>query len=690
MPRATPILTSFAGGELSPLLGGRTDLGRYFVSCAVMENFIALPQGPALRRPGTVFVGHSRQDRSLRVRLVPFVFGANDAYVLELTDQRLRVWRQRGEVLAGDQPYELATPWREEHLAGLQWAQSGDVLIVTHPNLAPQKLARYAHDDWRVSPLQTLDGPYAPAGAAGIRVTPSELRGSVSLVADSDIFHSAMVGQPFRLQRQWIENETTQTGWRWLRITAVTDARHATGDVQGEDLKNLDASDQWREPAWSDARGWPRALCYHEQRLFFAGSTAQPQSLWASRSGLYEDFGVSDEVADDDALSYTIAANQVNAILWLRSATTLLAGTSAGEWAIAGSTASEALTPTSVAVRQQSSHGSAPVAPVQIGKSVLFVQRGGVKLRELSFSFQEDGYVAPDLTVQAEHVLRPGGVAEMAWQAAPHAVLWLCLNPNPGTQEGGGELVGLTYEKDQQVYGFHRHPTGPPDARLGPIGGSGNLHRVESLCVIPTPDGTDDDLWLVVRRPLGSQGFRRCIEIVRGDGERVEVDCALHARFDAAVSEVAGLEHLDGESVRITADGGTEPVQIVRNGRVSLGLPARQVAVGLPYVSRLVTQRIEAGAADGTAQGRRKLVGKLRARFLGSRGGRYGVPGGRLDPLPTRDSAVGFGQAAGLFSGDVELTMPGGWDRAGQVEIRQDLPQPMTLLALMPTVATSD
>jgi len=690
MPRATPILTSFAGGELSPLLGGRTDLGRYFTACAVMENFLALPQGPAVRRPGTVFAGYSRDDRTARVRLVPFVFGGQDAYVLELTDGRMRVWRQRAQVLAGDQPYEVATPWREEHLAGLQWAQSGDVLIVTHAEVPPQKLARYGHGDWRLAVLQTADGPYAPSENVSGTITPSAISGAVTLTASVDVFRAAMVGQPFRLYRQWLADDVPQSGWRWLRITAVINARTADAEVQGEDLKNTDPATDWRLPAWGGERGWPRALCYHEQRLFFAGSPAQPQTLWASRSGLYKDFGVADEVADDDALSYTIAANQVNAILWLRSANTLLAGTSAGEWAIAGSTASEALTPTSVAVRQQSSHGSAPVAPVQIGRSVLFVQRGGVRLRELAYSFQEDGYTAPDVTVQAEHVLRPGGVRDMAWQAAPHAVLWLCLNPNPGTQEGGGELVGLTYEKDQQVYGFHRHPTGPPDGSLGPIGGSSALHRVESLCVIPTPDGTDDDLWLVVRRPLGGQGFRRCIEILRGDGERVEMDCALQAVFTPAVSEIRGLEHLEGETVRITADGGTEPVQQVVDGRVRLGLPAERVAVGLPYVSRLVTLRIDAGAADGTAQGRRKQVAKLRARFLDSRGGRFGVPGGRLDPLPTRDSAVGFGQAPPLFSGDVELTMPGGWDRAGQVEIRQDLPQPMMLLALMPTVSTSD
>lgn len=667
MPRATPIWNSFAGGELSPLLGGRTDLQKYFTGAAVMENFIALPQGPATRRPGTVYAGATR--RGARTRLVPFIFGARDAYMLEFTHRTMRVWRDRALVLdATGHPYELALPYGEDDLDGLDVAQTADLLYLVHPRHPPRRLLRYAHALWALQPVEFQDGPYLEPVLLPAELTPSGTSGTIVLTASQDIFKPGHVGALYRLNHSVGEGDEAKSVWGWVKLLAYIGPREVQAEIKGT-LGAPAATTTWREGAWSTERGFPAAITFHEQRLWLGGSPFKPQTLWASRSGRFEEFGVAEPLADDDALTYTFAASQVNVIQWLRSGRTLMVGTSGGEWSVTGATPTAGLTPSSVAIRQQSTLGSAPVAPIQVGGSVMFVQRGGTRLRVLAYSFQDDGFSSPDLTLQAEHVAKPEGIAQLAYQAMPNAILWAVTR--------NGRLIGLTYERDQEVAGFHRHPM--------PAG------FVEALATIPTPDGTEDDVWMVVRRPAADGNIQRCVEILRGaDADPPMADCSLSLASAQPVGHLGGLDHLDGMTVAIAADGGAHrPVSVI-DGTITLDAPARSVTVGLPYVSRLVSMRIEAGAADGTAQTRMKNISKLGVRFLRTVGGRFGPAGGPLDPVPTQRSATPLGLPPPPFDGDVELTLSGSYNRSGQVEILQDQPLPITVLAFVSTVTVND
>lgn len=260
----------------------------------------------------------------------------------------------------------------------------------------------------------------------------------------------------------------------------------------------------WRleEPVFTDdpftgPATYPTAVTFYEQRLVFAGSRDEPQTLWFSRTADYENFNsVGDEA--DDSITFTIAADEVNAIQWLSPGRELLIGTSGGEWVLRSNSPNDGLTPDTISARRHSRYGSAPTVPVVAGHPVLFVQRSGRRLRELIYSFENDGYVAEDMTLLAEHIARDG-LKELAWQQEPDTIIW-CR-----TAVGG--LLGFTYDRAQKVIGWHPH-------RIGGTVREGNATtpaQVESLAVIPAPDGTIDDLWLVVKRSIDGQ-IRRYVE----------------------------------------------------------------------------------------------------------------------------------------------------------------------------------
>ncbi len=235
----------------------------------------------------------------------------------------------------------------------------------------------------------------------------------------------------------------------YAKITGVTDTTNATIEI----LTTLSASTataDWRLGAFSDTTGHPSCVTFFEQRLVFAGTTDQPQTIFFSKSGDYEnmDANIGGTVADDDAIIYTIASNQVNAIRFMTATRTLIIGTAGGEFTVSGGGTDSAITPTNILIKKQSNHGAANVDSIAVGNATLFLQRAKRKLRELAYNFDVDGYIAPDMTILAEHITE-GGLTQLAYQQEPNQIIW-------GVRSDG-ELVGLTYQREQQVTAWHRH-----------------------------------------------------------------------------------------------------------------------------------------------------------------------------------------------------------------------------------------
>ena len=157
--KASPIITNFTSGELSPYLDGRVDISRYYNGAKTLENFIILPQGGIRRRPGTYYVASTKNNGI--ARLIPFQFSTTQSYILEFGDQYMRVYKDNGQVEAeGGGTYELATPYLEADLFDLQFAQDADMMFIVHPSYKPQELTRTAHNSWSIDDYDPAADPF--------------------------------------------------------------------------------------------------------------------------------------------------------------------------------------------------------------------------------------------------------------------------------------------------------------------------------------------------------------------------------------------------------------------------------------------------------------------------------------------------------------------------------------------------
>ena len=689
MVRAAPIFTNFTAGELSPRLEGRVDLAKYVNGCKALENMIVQKHGPASRRGGFYYSAEVK-DSTKKTRILPFEFSATQAYILEFGDQYIRFYKNYGQILSGPfddvfaaefnggAPYEIATPYLEAELFELVITQSADVLYIAHENHEPRTLSRLGDTNWVLDIIQFLDGPYDAVNATtttfglsavsgtGITVTASAVTG----INSGSGFLSTDVGRLIRF-------EDAANDWTYLEITAVTDTTHVVADFIGPNASATTAQTGWRLGAFSETTGYPSVVTFFEQRLVWAATTSRPQSMFFSVSADYVNHAPTDKdglVLDDSGFVYTIATDQVNTIRWMRAGKVLSVGTAGGEFIVSQGDQNSPLSPTNTRVVRQTTFGSAAVTPPQVGNSVLFLQRANRKVREYVYQYESDAYAAPDLSILSEHITE-GGVTDMAYQQEPDSVVWLARSD--------GVLVGMTYERSQDVVGWHRHPIGGTDA------------KVESVAVIPNTTGSRDDLWAVIQRTVNGVSVRY-IEFMTPGMPEVSVNTIPATYLDSmltyeggGVTSVFGLEHLEGQTVSVLADGAAHPDRVVSSGSITLNGSYEVVHAGLPYTSTLQTMRIEAGAKDGTAQGKKKRVSRITYRLYDTLGLKHGPSADRLDIIPFRSSADDMNEPPALFTGDKEIEFPRNWDTDGYIFLVQDQPLPFTVLAIMPELNTT-
>ena len=342
--------------------------------------------------------------------------------------------------------FELTTPYTTAQLFDIKFAQSADVMYITHPEHEVEKLSRTGHTAWTLTDVDFTGGPFMDVNITTTTLNPASHTVATGVAVVASATTGINSGSGFL---------TTDIGrlinFRdgYMKITARTDTTNITVEII-KDLGSATASADWSLGAFSDTTGHPSCVTFFEQRLVFAGTTSQPQTIFFSKSGDYEnmDANIGGTVADDDAIIYTIASNQVNAIRFMTATRTLIIGTAGGEFTVSGGSVDTAITPTNILIKKQSNHGAANVDAIAVGNATLFLQRAKRKIRELAYNFDVDGYIAPDMTILAEHITE-GGLTQIAYQQEPNQIVY-------GVR-GDGELVGLTYQREQQVTAWHRH-----------------------------------------------------------------------------------------------------------------------------------------------------------------------------------------------------------------------------------------
>ena len=576
--------------------------------------------------------------------------------------------------------YEISTPYLTAELFDLKFAQSADVMYITHPNHEVEKLSRSGHTSWTLTDVDFTDGPYLDNNITTTTLNPGShtVGTGVAVVASSTTginggsgFLATDVGRLIRF------------GSGYMKVTARADTTNITVEII-EDLGSSTASTDFALGSFSDTTGHPSCVTFFEQRLVFAGTTDQPQTVFFSKSGDYENMNENrgGTVADDDAIIYTIASNQVNAIRFMTATRTLIIGTAGGEFAVSGGGTDVAITPTNILIKKQSNHGAANVDAIPAGNATLFLQRAKRKLRELAYNFDVDGYVSPDLTILAEHITE-GGLTQLSYQQEPNQIIW-------GVRDDG-ELVGLTYQREQQVVAWHRHKFG---GTFGSGASATGYGVCESVATIPT-DNSEYQTYVIVKRTINSV-TRRYVEYIN-DFDFDETDDTTFNFLDSQLNysgsstdTITGLDHLEGQTVSILADGSTHPDKTVTSGSITLDRNVTKVKVGLGYTSLLQTMRLDAGSQDGTSQGKTKRIFDISIRLYESIGVEVGPDLSNMERIPFRSSADAMDEGLGVFTGDKEVEFRGNYETDGFIFVRQTQPLPLTILSLYPRLQTND
>ena len=653
MPKTLVSVPSFTAGQLSPRMEGRTDFQKYFSAGTTINNFIVQPHGPVARRPGTYFVSEVK-DSSKDTRLIPFSFSTTQTYILEFGNQYIRFYKDSGQITSSGSAYEISSPYLEAELFDIKFAQSADVMYICHENHAVRKLSRTGHTSWSLTEVDFTDGPYLDSNISTTTLTTTNhtVGTGRTLTASSNIFVSTDVGRLVRFRDGY------------GKITGYTSATVVTWQVL-KDTNSASASTNWSLGAFSDTTGHPKCVSFFEQRLVFAGTTNQPQTLFFSQSGDYEnmDDGLSGSVTDSSAIVYTIASNQVNAITSIKATRTLIVMTTGGEFTVTSGASEDPVTPTNLNIRKQSSYGSAGVDALSIGNTTIFLQRAKRKIRELAYNFDSDGYIAPDLTILSENITL-SGLIQIDYQQEPYSVVW-------GVRTDG-KLVGMTYNRIQDVVAWHEHDFGGTNAKC------------KSVAVIDI-DTSEDQVWVVVERTINGATKKYVEYLTPSDfNSNIEefhyVDSGL-AYNGSATTTLTGLDHLEGETVKIIANGATHPDKIVSSGSITLDRSVTNAKVGLGYNSILKTMRLDDGAGI-TDQTKTKRIYDVTVRFFETVGAKVGPDEDNLDIIPFRDSSAAMTAPVPLFTGDKETEFPSDYGTNGFVVVKQDQPLPTTILAI--------
>lgn len=784
-------------------------------------------------------------------RLIPFTFSTADQYMLEFSDYQIRVIKDGALVTSGGSPITILSPYAEDDIDTLHYAQSGDMLFIAHGNYYPYRLSRTSDTSWTIETIPIEDGPYLTreAGDKDIIITPSASTGTVTLTASDDLFTDDMEGQPFRIGYADSE-DPTDIDWGWGIIDTVTSSKIATMDVEeplgyqmiynGDFDSSLDgwenydsgpldgvewdateqamkfekgdpdpseyacelqqisyfipratvrlsctvkvtasittrirvyvgttprgtnllspqnivvtgpdtvsfahvlrsptstesmyvsfdnlnmpvgdiafvdnvslvrselATDEWRAPAWGDpdigrGYGFPSNIVFHEQRLVFSNTIAYPQSLWFSMAGNFYNFGFTSPGADDDSINYMLASRKINAIQWMISAGDLLLGTYSGIWKMGPGGQSDAITPTSVVARLQTSDGCAPIDPLMIGPVILYVQRGNRSIRSLKYTLESDSYQGDDMTILARHLFETRTIVSWDYAALPDQII-LCVMSD-------GTLLGMTYMPEHEVLAWHHHNTGE--------------YGTDAFLYVSVLQGVDaDEVYLLAQR-----GSDICVERLENritlgvdDPVTIQETAGIERITDEGMDNpyrywfvdsgveyegsltdtLSGLDHLEGREVAILADGEVVAPHEVVSGEIVLDRPSRRIIAGLPITSKIETLDIEMQDNAGSALRRAKVINKLilrlyRSRFVevAPRGEAFlneSATTENYEEIKIRDASDEDNPTA-LRTGNYEVQIRRGWNRTGGLSIRNNKPVPLTILGIIPEVYIGD
>jgi hypothetical protein len=667
---------SFRGGIVDDSLSARVGLPKYNESCKNITNFILQPQGGVYRRPGLRFVAEPAADGTptgagVQPTLVPFVYNSQISYIVALLELKYKVY--------GDQAFidEDNSFFTEEENKTADYAQSADTLYLVHKDRTAFKILRTSPTTFPNALLGFGTNFPTPSTFAPVFVGPPgtfTIEYAMTAVTDSGqeslpTFANVTNG---RNSMQW-----QSSNWATATWTAVPGADSYNiykkkqgiygfiGNVRGAGPFTNVIIDLNYDPIITDSvpeaynpfiAGDPGVVSLFQQRLWFSGREDTPQTIYASRVGDFENLNFSPFIRPDDSIENTIYSGIPDGVQWIVVFNkALYVGTVAKVHKLSSATGG-AVTPSDINIDAIVDWGASKIKPAVAGNSLLYVEEKSSKIRDVFERQQNLGITGNDRSVNAPDLFEGFEIVSMAFQRTPDPILW-CVRDD-------GKVVALTYLLNEDLWGWHLHET------------DGLFKNVAVI-----PGAVYDEVYFTVYR-----NGQYNIEMLEDKWDGLDIE---DAKFlDGMITKedvvkffvVAGLDHLEGKTVRAFVDGELlSDSFVVSGGLITLPALANKAHVGLPYTSTLAPLSSEFSTNQGTTLGKTKSISEVKLRLKNSQGGKIGPLTTRLDALVKKD--VDYGNSSN-FTGDVKAVFPKDYNADSSFFIVQDEPLPMTVSAL--------
>lgn len=595
-----------------------------------VQNWRILNSGGLRERYGSEYIDTVAGADS---RLFPFIFDSDERYVIVAEDGQFTPHLIDG---AGDVTTlsdVTGAAWTTSELPLLEADQAGDTMVLVHPDMVPQTVLRTGLNDFTINDFAfgaVDERPYYNFTSPGTTINPSGVSGSITLTCSEDLFVADHVGVYFRIKHG-------TNDWRYVQITAVTNATTADATVTDGPLDATTATGFFGEEALSDVRGYPRTVKFHEGRLWFGGTRSLPNFVLASKSDEYFNFDEG-EGNPEDSIQALIASSSVNTILGMQTIRHLHIFTDQAELYVQ-TAEGEAITPANFQAIVQTKYGiKQGVQPVPYDGASLFIQRNGKTLREFVFQDTELAYGSLPVSLIAEDLIKDP-VSIDVWRGSETRPEQFCLIVN-----GDGTMTVYRSLRAESVTNFVEWTT------------QGSYKEV---CVV------DEYAFYTVERSINGSDV---VYLERFDEDR-QLDCSYELTADPATTDWTGLTVLAGEDVQARSGNyyiGAATVNA--SGEVTLPAEAESVEIGLGFTCSFEALPIPIALPDGSGFG--EIKRKLRATVLFDQSAYCKVDGERLIVQSVTDD---FSEDLPLLTGYEEFVLRG-YSRDATLTITRDLP----------------
>jgi len=681
--------SNLTAGELDPQLMGRIDLQAYYNGLKTARNVLPIPQGGARKRPGTRYIGTAEGDSEPRLEV--FSFSEAEEILLVYTTlpdglkYKIRVqFYKDGAVISdingsGNDYLDISLTIDDgiaPDLKLVDFAQSLNTIIVAYPDFYPFRIVRGTTDsDWTASDLPLNNIPdFNFNDASSPSSTPQkqeltftnfnandEFRLTLNAIDTGIIIYDAVEATT----AQNIEDALQAHPLTGASGVSVTSSGGGVYEVtfSGASARNYDeitavqviVSDPTfalesvitqaaiisDEPVWSDIRGYPRTVTFHEGRLYFGGSKSLPSTVWGSNVFNFFDFFLGTGL-DDEGIFFSLDTDQYNQIQSIYSNRSLQIFTTGAEFYVKDSP----VTPTNLAAIPQTRLGSKRVRPVSLNGLTYFIQQNGKVLNSFLFLDSIQSNSSEPVSILSPHLIK---------------------NPVQMSVKRGSSTSDVNYiylvNSDGTVTVYCTVPSQDIDA----------FTRWEMDGDIVSAVVVNDKIHLAVKR---DSEYLLCVE-----DDTLNTDIGVYEDFSPITSDtLTGLVHLEGDTVVVKADGAVQADEVVSGGEIVISREATTIEAGLEFTPLIETMPVNMALNSGPILAKRKKIGRAMLQLFESNGV---LVYGSGKPQFVTDKTIGINQfSAPEPQTGLRRIYIGGWSLEATLKITQETPFDMQILSI--------